>query len=292
MKRAKGIMKWDMYTKIIDEIAERDPSTRVWMTFFGEGLMLKKKEPSLFDMVAYAKKKGLQSVVLNSNGVLLDKESSRQLIDCGLDGIYVGIDAFSKETYDQVRVGGNYEKVVQNMLDLLEIKKEKKAENFHIVVQFVEMDINADEKQSFIDFWSSKGIDVKIRQRVSWAGLVEDEEGKNVPEERHICYWLLNSISITDTGDVATCAADPEARYIAGNVENQTIQEIWDGKLGDLRNLHITNQWDKLPHPCDKCTDWQVSYEDRIIAKTEPPTLLRKLKSLAKRAVGLFRSEE
>jgi len=34
MKRKKGIMSWDLFTKIIDEIAETDKNVRGWMVFF------------------------------------------------------------------------------------------------------------------------------------------------------------------------------------------------------------------------------------------------------------------
>ena len=58
MKREKGIMPWSLFSKIIDEIAQLDKGIRVWMVFFGEALLLKKKKCSIFDMIAYAKRKG------------------------------------------------------------------------------------------------------------------------------------------------------------------------------------------------------------------------------------------
>ena len=120
MKRKKGIMRWDLFTKIVDEIAEVDKTVRVWMVFFGEALLLKKRRPTIFEMIAYAKRRGLADVVLNSNANLLDKASSKELIHSGLDAIYIGIDAFRPETYARIRVGGNYEKVVRNTLDLID----------------------------------------------------------------------------------------------------------------------------------------------------------------------------
>ena len=94
MTRKKGIMGWDLFTKIIDEIAETDKGVRVWMVFFGEALLLKRRKPSIFDKITYAKKKGLLDVALNSNGNLLDEEAARGVIESGLDAIYIGLDAF------------------------------------------------------------------------------------------------------------------------------------------------------------------------------------------------------
>ena len=220
MTRKKGIMEWDLFKKIIDEIAKVDKNTTVWMVFFGEALLLKKVKPSIFDMISYAKSVGLKYVFLNSNGVLLDKETSKKVINAGLNAIYIGIDSFSRETYDKVRVGGDYDKVVQNVLDLIEIRKKEKAA-ININVQFVEMEENIKERDEFIKYWLSQGIGVKIRKKLSWAGLLESKTVNDADAKRHVCYWMMNSMSIIDTGDVSTCACDPNARFIAGNIREQ-----------------------------------------------------------------------
>jgi len=41
-----------------------------------------------------------------------------------------------------------------------------------IFVQFVEMDTKKDEKEPFTAFWTEKGATVKIRPKVSWAGMI------------------------------------------------------------------------------------------------------------------------
>src|SRR4030042_3274098 len=165
MTRKKGIMGWDLFIKIIDEIAETDKGVKVWMVFFGEALLLKRRKPSIFDMIAYAKSKGLTDVVLNSNANLMDEKASKRLILSGLDAIYIGIDAFKPVTYGKVRVGGNYEKAVQNTLYLIKLKKFMNSENPKVFVQFVEMEINQNEKGDFIRFWNEQGALVKIRPK-------------------------------------------------------------------------------------------------------------------------------
>lgn len=274
MKRKKGRMEWPLFKKIIDEIAEINKNTRVWMVFFGEALILKKTKPSIFDMILYAKSAGIKEVVLNSNGNLLDKESSARLIDAGLDAIYIGLDAFSEETYNKLRVGGDYRQTVQNVLDLIEVKKAKKVDKFEIQVQFVELDENIKERDEFISFWISKGVNVKIRQKLSWGGLIGGTiSDSNI--KRHKCYWMMDTMSITNEGDVTICAADPEGRLLLGNLRNQSLKEVWNGKLKELRNLHEKEQWDKLPFPCNQCIDWMISYKDRLIIANKEGGLKR-----------------
>lgn len=262
MTRKKGIMPWELFTRIIDEIATTSPDSRVWMVFFGEALLLKKKKPSIFDMIAYAKGKGLTDVVLNSNANLMDEKAARGLIDSGLDAIYIGLDAFCEETYSKVRVGGNYGKTVAQVMRLLQLKKELAADKPEVFVQFVEMDINAGEKESFIDFWKEQGATVKIRPKVSWAGLIDAPNLTLGDDDRWPCYWAMQTLSITDTGKVVTCAVDLDARYIAGDVNTQSLKEIWNGRLGQLRLMHKARDFKRLPENCKRCRDWQSARAD------------------------------
>jgi len=257
MSRKKGVMQHSLFTKIIDEIAKEDKSTRVWLVFFGEALILKKRKPSIFDMIAYAKGKGLADIVINSNANLLDEFSAMQLIESGLDAIYIGIDAFTPETYSKVRVGGKYERTVNNIINLIKIKERMNSQKPKVFVQFVEMDCNKDEKKDFIKFWSGQGAVVKIRPKVSWAGMIDAPNLVLGNDDRWSCHWAMQTMSITDTGKVVTCAVDLDAKFVAGDVNKQSLKEIWNGRLKELRQLHISKRFKDLPENCRNCRDWQ-----------------------------------
>jgi len=254
MTRKKGTMSMTLFRKIIDEIAEVDPSVRVWMVFFGEALILRYK---LLWMILYAKRKGLTDVVLNTNGNLLDEEMVSGLIESGLDAIYIGIDAFKPETYKKYRVGGDYNRVVKNVKQMLETKRKMCVPNPRIYVQFVEMEENANEKDDFVKYWSDLGAIVKIRPKVSWAGAVE---AKNLTSKnRHPCYWAMQCLPITWDGKAVLCAVDFDAQFVAGDVNNKSIQSIWLGKHRELRKLHLNCEYDLLPNFCRDCKDWQAA---------------------------------
>ncbi len=262
MTRKRGVMPWGLFTKIVDEIADTDPNVRVWMVFFGEALILKRTRPSIFDMIAYAKGKGLTDVVLNSNMNLLDGVSAKKLVRSGLDAIYIGIDAFKPETYAKLRVGGSYDRVVAQTKQLLELRGEMGSRTPEVFVQFVEMDINRNEKEEFISFWSSLGANVKIRPKVSWGGMIEAPNLVLGREDRWPCYWAMRTMSITDRGLAVTCAVDLDALYVAGDVNDGTIRGIWNGPLKELRRLHLEGRYDELPGICRDCRDWQSARAD------------------------------
>ncbi len=268
MKRGKGIMGWNLFTKIIDEIAKEDKGVRVWMVFFGEALLLRNKKPSIFDMIAYAKGKGLSDVVLNSNGNLLDEEASKGLIRSGLDAIYLGIDAFAPETYAKIRIGGDYEKVVQNTLRLIELKRTMNLAKPEVFMQFVVMDMNEKEVGDFTRFWNDRGASVKIRPKVSWAGSINAPNLALGDEARWPCHWAVQTMSITDTGKVVTCAVDLDARFVAGDVSYQSVKEVWNGKLKELRECHLLGRFHTLPENCRNCRDWQAARADYYLVNT------------------------
>ena len=262
MTRQKGVMPWDLFTKIIDEVTVEDKNARVWMVFFGEPFILKNRKPSIFDMIHYAKEKGLTDIVANTNANLMDEDSSHKLIEAGLDAIYIGIDAFTPETYGKIRVKGDYDKTVKNILYLLELKEQMKAEKPQVFVQFVEMDSNIHEKDDFIEFWSHHGATVKIRPKVSWGGLIDAPNLVMGDDDRWPCYWAMRTMSITDTGKVVTCAVDLDARFIAGDVRESTLKNVWNGKLKELRMLHREKRFAELPENCRCCKDWQSARAD------------------------------
>lgn len=262
MTRKKGVIEWNLFTKIIDEIAENNKDIRVWMVFFGEPFILNKTKPSIFDMIRYAKSKGLTDVVLNSNGSLMDKDAAVKLIESGLDAIYFGIDALKPETYLKLRVGGDYDKTVNNILTLLNLKKELNSDLPKVFVQFVEMDENINEKDDFIKFWSQYDVTVKIRPKVSWAGNIEASNLTLGNEERWPCHWLMQTMSIADDGRVVLCPVDLDAKVVVGDVKKETLKSIWQNQLKTLRRLHIEGKYNELPQMCRDCRDWQSARSD------------------------------
>ena len=254
MTREKGKMDMKLFRRIIDEIAEKDKTARVWMVFVGEALMLKHQ---LFWQILYAKRKGLEDVVLNSNGNLLDEEACNGLIESGLDAIYVGIDASTAETYSKLRVGGNFERTVANVNNLLDLKRKIGVSKPEVFVQYVITEDNEGEVEDFKNYWMGKGALVKIRPQTSWAGTIDPWNIK--PIHRHACYWVMRTLNICWDGRVVLCSADYDAKFVAGDITRDSIQSVWLTSLKNMRDLHLKGNYDSLPAFCRDCTDWQMA---------------------------------
>jgi len=260
--RKVQLMDFELYQKLIDEIAIENPKARVWEIFFGEPFLCR----DMARRVKYAKSKGLQDVVLNSNGVMMSEKRAKAVIQAGLDAMYVGIDAFTEETYNKIRVGGDFKKAVENVIRYRDLLGEYGNGEQKLFVQFVVGDINEDEVNDFKVFWKEKRISVKIRPKVSWAGLVDATNlAKNEKIIRKPCYWLMRTINICADGRIAFCSVDVHCRVTCGNVNTATIKEVWQGKLRQYRTLHKQDRFDQLPEMCRKCSDWQSAYASYVL---------------------------
>ena len=92
----------------------------------------------------------------NTNGSLLNEKKSLELIDSGLTRIMISLDAVKKETYEKVRIRGDYNKVINNIFRFIKLRDAKKKKLPIVRVTFVKTSSNFNEVQEFIKFWYNK----------------------------------------------------------------------------------------------------------------------------------------
>lgn len=248
MKRPKGKdMSEELYRKIIDEIGAKSPKTVVWFALMGEPLMA----PDIVKKIEYAKSVGIKKLCLNTNGVLMDREMSKGLANSGLDEILISIDGLARKTYDSIRCGGDLDQVEQNIYWL----KQAKGIKPKIIVQFIVSDENRREEASFIEYWTRRGVTVKVRRRLGW-GTGVDAPDLDIKHRDMPCPWLMRQMIILNDGTVAQCDADYEGEYSDSNINDVTVQEAWLNGLFVRRLQHLDLDFDY--EPCKNCKDWQV----------------------------------
>jgi len=237
-------MAEEVFRKIMDEAFEIDKNTRIWPAQLGEPLLL---GDYFFRLVKYAKSKELP-VTLNTNGTLIDK-NLRNIISSMLDEVIIGIDAATRTSYEKIRVGGNFDRVVENINLLLR----NKPESLKVTVQFVETEENEHEKSTFTDYWLAQGAHVKVRNKLGWGATVPSSL-QRLNLERVPCPWLMRTVVVHWNGNVVQCGGDHEEQYLAGNVSNSTLYDLWNGPLKERRQRHLNNDFDF--EPCRDCPDW------------------------------------
>lgn len=252
MIRPKGNMPMPLWQKCADEIAEIAPKTNVWFSFCGEPLLMPDR---LIEMLNYGEMVGLKSLNLNTNGMRLTNDVARRLLDTSLSTIVIGIDGFSKEVYEENRFLGDRDIVYANVQFLLE-ERQRRGQGPEIMVQFIEMDNNANEFEAYRNHWLGLGATVKLRRQLSWGGKFET--AIDVANERRIaCPWAITMMHLFWDGRVPRCPGDTEGEESAGNAWDDSLKDLW-ANLSGYRQLHLDHKFDDLPERCDACTDWKT----------------------------------
>ncbi len=254
LARPRGEMSHKLWEKIVKEVVEVAPATVLWPTIMGEPMMLGKR---IFEYIKYAKDLGIKKICLNSNFLLFSEELVVPLFDSDLDELIIGLDAVTEDTYKKIRISGDFNKVIKNV-DLFILENEKRCRPIKLTIQMVLQDENIDEEQLFIDYWRNKasGICLKIRHRIGWGGSVAPSSmiNKSDLENRIACLWILRQMSILWNGLVPQCDCPGERYY--GDVNKQSLSEIWNGQLRELRQRHLAGDFSL--NPCKNCHDWRV----------------------------------
>ena len=256
MDRPKKTMSRDLYRKIVEEIGRESPYTEVWPTFMGEALLLKDR---LFDLIRYTRQAGCRKITLNSNGNRLTQRTIDGLLSCGLDRFILSCDGHSKATYEQIRVGGNFERLYAGANLLIETMRRQGLNRPILEMQFSVFDENEHEVEAFKEYWLARGTVVKVRPKLLWSGTVTGGQHRVTTGPTRVpCLWAMDTMAIHWNGNIVMCAVDCDGKYVAGGVELSTLKDVWNGPLKWIRELHMQRRFQELPQICRECPDWSV----------------------------------
>lgn len=248
-KEGKGFMDFDLYRKIVDE--SKGHVFEINLAHRGESMM----HPELMDAIAYAGANGIFTR-LHTNGSLLTKDLASKIIRSSLDRLSFSFDGYDPQTYERIRVGGNFDKTLDNIVQFLELKKEagvKKPITVVEVINFEEKDKAAFHaaKKRFQSRFASLPLDaIVFRDLHNWAGQIEKErQGKNYT----VCPFPWNALVIFWDGTVLPCTQDFFGAFVAGNVKNSSLKEIWNGdRMRHLRKKLAEGSLAELK-ACSEC---------------------------------------
>jgi sulfatase maturation enzyme AslB (radical SAM superfamily) len=259
LKRERGEMFFGLWEKIINEIAEENPNTRVWPSLMGDFSTM---GFTVLPYLDYALNKNVP-IYLNTNGVKLTPTLTQAVFQTEPKAIIFGIDAITPKTYHKIRLGGFFSKVMTHAFHILAYKPQETE----FMVQFVETKENTHEMEDFKKFWLGMGVPVKLRPKLGWGNTIETEF-LNVPDSERIpCGWLMRTATILWNGKMAQCDSDHEGAYSPGDINKQTIKEVWNGELLKRRKRHLNKAFPLMSlahftlclYPCPSNADMSLS---------------------------------
>ena len=252
MTREGGFMEFDLFKKIIDDSPDLE---HLCMHNWGEPLLHK----DIFKMIEYAKNKGVNYVVMNTNGTLLTDKMIDQIVDSKLDIIRFSIDG-SAETFKRVR-GVELKKIEQNINKLKNVKEIRRPELKMGVVFTIEEDTEGDV-EDYITHWEQIVDHVRLQPK-----LITSPRTEICPEPFGKDYGKL--VVLWD-GRVIPCCVDYNANLTIGSVQNNTIQNLWKNeKMELLRKQHLNGQFPDTCANCNECESNKTEKRFFVNALTE-----------------------
>lgn len=239
--RPTGMLDADFFNRTMDEVA---PDLSYLIFYFqGEPYL----NPKFLDMVEYAGSKGVYTAT-STNAHYLDIDNARQTIDSGLDRLIISIDGTDQETYEQYRVGGKLEKVLEGTRNVVEWKRRMQSQTPYIIFQFLVVRPNEHQIEEVRRLGREYGVD---EVRLKTAQIYDYKQGSDlIPTKNEFsryrqeadgkwsiknpllnhCWKLWHSCVITWDGLVVPCCFDKDASHQLGDLREQSFREIWQGQ--------------------------------------------------------------
>ncbi|RJR35544.1 MAG: radical SAM protein [Deltaproteobacteria bacterium] len=290
IKRNSGLMDFDLYQKIIDDLCEFEKPIKVLRLYKdGEPLL----NPRFADMVRHAKKSGCAlQVDTTTNASLLNPRRNLEIIEAGLDRINISLEGMSAQSYrDFSGYKLNFDKFVGNIRHFYEHRG-----NCQVCIKIVGDFLSEEEKLRFFQIFGDIADMVFIEHVAPCWPEFEMQEvvpsrevgiyGQQVREVQ-VCPYIFYSLSINADGTASLCFLDWSRKLIVGDLKTESFKDIWRGDaLSACQQMHLRKK--RREHPiCAVCGQLTHCLPDDIDPFAE--MLLERLQSVRRnhtRSIG------
>jgi MoaA/NifB/PqqE/SkfB family radical SAM enzyme len=145
-----GRMSDETFDHLLAGLKDLNPIPNVYFGGIGEPLF----HPKTVEWIAKIKSLGV-IVELITNGTILTEKISRNLIDAGLDILWVSIDGATPETYADIRLGAELPTIIKNIKQFSEMRPASHYPRPEIGIAFVAMKRNISDLPKVIQLGKS-----------------------------------------------------------------------------------------------------------------------------------------
>ncbi len=203
--------------------------------------------PELPEMIQYASERGIKTVTSTNAHFLLDNDYVTRILKSELTALIVSIDSLKKNIYEKYRIGGNLNKVILGLKNLVRLKK-KLAANTLINLRMLANKYNETEIKEMLKFSRTVGIDIFSVKNLNPSCGSRDFDKEFIPnnpkyrrykykkntferiQEKSYCEKIWHTCEIHSNGDVVPCCEDYNGELKFGNVHEKPLSEIWKSK--------------------------------------------------------------
>ncbi len=278
---------WDLPFEDFKKIINQFPRL-FWCNPTGEGSAFFNKD--YMRMLKYLAKKGVCIDLVDSFD-RLDRKTIRQLVELPVHRLWLSLDGINKETYEKIKVGANFDRVIENVKYLVSYRNQKKSPVPELCVRFVIMRSNINQMPDFVDFVHNLDPNVyaiEFTRLMEFPGVMDlitdvperiieetKKRGKqhgillhinaNVPHhERSLpsiteCVYWSDPYIMKDGYVISCCASlmsnkrEQLRRLAFGNIHEKSLKEIWDSPAYKKFRRQVVSPSAPVPPQCVTC---------------------------------------
>ncbi len=218
---------------------------------FGEPLM----DNKIVERVQHCTRRGIKTY-FSANPVNARLKIMDQLGDAGLSYLKFHLDGIdnTSQKYYRGRVDRTYEETQKRILKIIELFNSKNYPT-RVILTKLKFNRNDEPDQKFLDFWEENGVFAYIKnQHNRWLYEEDDAVENSAGYMQGYCDFPWTSMSVLQNGDVVSCPMEYNGEDPLGNINEQTIEEIWNGpKYRALRKMHIEGNFPEGHFCVSKC---------------------------------------
>lgn len=253
----RGFMDLSMFKKIVDDCtAFPEKIKKIKIGNHGEPTL----NPNVVEMVEYARKSDCAEIIeMFTNGSKLEPVINKGLVEAGLQRINISLEGLSDQRYLEVAgVKQNFQEIIDGVRDLYETKKRlnsdlkiyvKIADQAHALKKdsteiFI---LTEEEKKYFFDTFGPICDEIFVEKVVpQWAEtqLTKQNDvtetgmyGQSISAWKDVCPFIFMYMQFNCDGTVSPCTLDWPRKVVVGNVNDESVSEIWNGD--SLRELQV-----------------------------------------------------
>lgn len=263
--RPTGMLKQDFFRDTIDQMHKE----LLYLVFYFQGEPY--LNPDFLDMVHYASQKKIYTAT-STNAHYLNDTNARRTIESGLDRLIISIDGTTQEVYEQYRIGGKLEKVLEGARNIVRWKKELKSKTPFVVFQFLVVKPNQHQVEDVRTLARQIGVD-DVWYKTAQVYNFKEDPNQLIPtidkysryrksangyefkgKLANHCWRLWHDPVITWDGLVAPCCFDKDAQHRMGDLRVKPFKEIWNnGEYAQFRKQILMGR--KNIDICANCSE-------------------------------------
>jgi len=243
-KIKKGLMDYELATKIIDEVGGKIFSLR--LSLVGEPTL----NPRFLDIIKYAKEHGIREVSFLTNGSRLEVNFIKDLVRAGADWMTISIDGLG-DVYNSIRKPLKFDEILEKLKNIKKFKIQNGLAKPVVKVQSIWPAIKSNPAEYYNTI-------APLVDMVAYNPLIDylenDCEDKIEYEDNFACSQLYQRIVVCSDGNIKMCSNDEFRSEIVGDATHQTIYDVWHGdKLNRIRNIHNKENGFRSIETCRHC---------------------------------------